>query len=314
MRAANLRVGRRDVGRTAQRLAWLAAVMALAACGAGAQELEPRAYAPNPTGANFVLAVVGHTSGAVVFEPSLPIENVTARVNGATLLYGRTFGLLGRSASVGVGVPYVWGTVQGDVKEQAHSIRRSGLADMRLRLAVNLVGGPALDRAEFARRRPRTTFGASVVLSAPSGQYDPARLVNIGANRWLVKPELGLAHPAGRWMLEAYLGAALFTDNPDFYGGQRREQSPLPTAQGHVSYVLKPRLWVAGDATFYRGGRTRLGGRANEDEQKNSRVGLTVAVPITRRQSLKAAWATGFTTRIGGDFDTLTVGWQYLWF
>jgi hypothetical protein len=110
------------------------------------------------------------------------------------------------------------------------------------------------------------------------------------------------------------VGAWLFTNNPDFYGGQRREQSPLATAQAHVSYTFKPRFWVAGDATFYAGGRTTVEGRVNADLKKNSRLGLTVAVPITRHQSLKASWATGFTTRVGGDFDTLSVAWQYLWF
>jgi len=291
-----------------------AAALAFVAASAAAQELEPRAYSPNPTGANFVLAVYGHTSGSVVFDPSLPFENVNASVNASTLLYGRTFGLFGRSASAGLGVPYVWGDMDGEVLEEYRSIRRSGLADMRLRLAVNIIGGPALPRAEFAKRRPRTTLGAGLVVSAPSGQYDPAKLVNLGANRWAVKPEIGVARPAGKWMLEAYLGAWLFTDNPNFYGGQRREQSPLGTAQAHVSYTFKPRLWVAGDATFYTGGRTTVGGKRNADLQKNSRLGLTLAVPITRHQSLKASWATGFTTRIGGDFETLLVGWQYLWF
>jgi hypothetical protein len=291
----------------------LAAVLALAAA-ARAQELEPRAYSPNPTGANFVLVAFGRTSGSVVFDPSLPFEDVNAQVNGATLLYGRTFGLLGRSASAGVGLPYVWGTMDGQVQEEYRSIRRSGLADMRLRLAVNLFGGPALALKEFAKRRPRTTLGASVVVAAPIGQYDPAKLVNIGSNRWAVKPEIGVAHPVGRFMLEVYAGGWLFSDNRDFFGGRHREQSALGTLQAHVSYTFKPRLWVAGDATFYRGGRTTVSGTPNADLQENSRLGLTLAVPIGRHQSLKASWATGFTTRIGGDFDTLQVGWQYLWF
>jgi outer membrane putative beta-barrel porin/alpha-amylase len=292
----------------------MTAALALRAAALPAQELEPRAYSPNPTGAHYVLAVLGRTAGGVVFDPAVPIQDVSARVNTATLLYGRTFGLFGRSASLGLGLPYAWGTIEGEVQEQRRAIRRSGLADGRLRLAVNLLGGPALAPRAFATRRPRTTLGARLVVAAPTGQYDPAKLVNIGANRWSVKPELGVAHPAGRWMIEAYLGTWLFTDNREFYGERRREQSPLGTAQAHVSYTFKPRLWVAGDATFYTGGRTTVGGRVNADRQKNSRLGLTLAVPVTSHQSVKASWGTGFTTRIGGDFDTLSVGWQYLWF
>jgi hypothetical protein len=279
-----------------------------------AQELEPRAYAPNPTGANFVLLAYGHSSGDVVFDPSVPITNVEARVNTTALFYGRTFGLFGRSASAAVQLPYAWGTIEGDVFEERRSVYRSGLADLRLRLTANLLGGPALAPREFAQRRPRTTLGASVVAVAPTGQYDPAKLINVGTNRWAVKGELGLSHPVGHWAVELYAGAWVFTDNPDFFGGSRREQDPLASFQTHVSYVFRPRLWLAGNANFYTGGRTRVDGVEKADLQRNSRFGLTLAVPVKRRSSLKISWARGLTTRVGGDFDTLAVGYQFLWF
>ena len=295
---------------------WLVAAVLVAffSTAARAQELEPRAYAPNPTGANFVLAVYGHSSGDVVFDPALPITNVDASVNTTALFYGRTFGLFGRSASAAVQMPYVWGTVEGDVFEERNSVYRSGLGDLRLRLTTNLLGGPALAPREFAKRRPHTTLGASVLVVAPTGQYDPAKLVNVGTNRWAVKGELGLSQPAGRLFVELYAGVWVFTDNPDFFGGSRREQDPLATFQTHVSYVFRPRLWLAADANFYTGGRTSVDGVESGDLQRNSRFGLTLAVPVKRRSSLKISWARGLTTRVGGDFDTLAVGYQFLWF
>ena len=288
----------------------------LAVCaGVGsAQELEPRAYAPSPTGANFVLLAYGHSSGDVVFDPAVPITDVSAKINTTALFYGRTFSLFGRSASAAVQLPYVWGDVSGAVFEERTSVHRSGLADLRLRLTSNILGGPALSPREFAARRPRTTLGASVVLVAPTGQYDPAKLVNLGTNRWSVKPELGLSHPTGRWWLELYAGAWIFGENANFFGGSRKEQSPLGSLQGHVAYVFRPRLWVAGNATFYTGGRTTVDGVQKADLQRNSRFGLTLAVPVKRRSALKVSWARGLVTRIGGDFDTLAVGYQFLWF
>jgi len=287
---------------------------ALAASPCGGQELEPRAYSPNPTGANFVAAAYARTKGAVVFDASLPFSDVEAATHSGSLLYGHTFGLAGRSASATVVLPYVWGHVEGNVGEEFRRITRSGLADLRARLAVNLLGGPALAPREFAARRPRTSVGASLSVVGPTGQYDPAKLINIGANRWSFKPELGLSQPVGRFYLELYGGAWFFTDNLDFFGGSRRGQEALGTLQAHVSYTFRPRLWLAGDATFYGGGRTMLDGVPNADVQSNSRLGLTLAVPLGRHQSLKASWASGFTTRIGGDFDTLAIGWQILWF
>jgi len=301
---------------TKRRASALGLTLALVLSGerASGQELEPRAYSPNPTGAHYVLLAYGRSSGDVVFDPSLPFSDVDAKVNSTVLLYGTTFGLFGRSASAGLVGSYAWGTMSGNVAEEFRSIRRSGLADVKARLAVNLVGGPALEPREFAKRRPRTTLGTSLIVIAPTGQYDPAKLINISANRWALKPEVGLARPVGKLMLEAYAGLWLYSDNGDFYGGSQRGQSPLGTFQSHVSYTFKPRLWVAGDATFYAGGRTTLDGVRNDDRQENSRLGLTLSLPVGRRSSLKLSLANGFTTRIGGDFDTLSVAWQTLWF
>jgi len=291
-----------------------ALVLLAVAAGASAQELEPRAYSPNPTGANFVLVVYGHTSGNVVFDPSVPITNVEAAINTGALFYGRTFALFGRAASAAVQLPYVWGTIDGDVFEDRRSVYRSGLADLRMRLTTNILGGPALSAREFAARPPRTTMGASLVVLAPTGQYDPSKLVNVGTNRWAFKPEVGLSHPSGRWFLELYAGTWLFTVNDDFFGGSRREQSPLLAVQGHFSYTFRPRLWLAGDATFYTGGRTTVDGVEKADLQRNTRLGLTLAVPIKRRSALKASWSRGVVTRVGGDFQTLALGYQVLWF
>lgn len=278
-----------------------------------AQELEPRAYAPNPKGASFLLLAYGHSAGDVVFDSSLPVSDTRAAVSSTALLYGRTFGLAGRSASLGLGVPYVWGTVEGEVAEEFRRIRRSGLADTRLRFSMNLVGGPAMKPAEFAQRRPRTTLGTSLLVHAPTGQYDPAKLINLGTNRWSFKPEVGVSHPRGRLYLEFYAGVWLFTDNDDFFGGQHRRQDPIAALQAHVSYSFRPRLWVAADATFYRGGGTMVAGVPKDDLQENSRLGLTAAFPVGRRHSVKLSWGSGFTTRFGGDFQTLGIAWQVLW-
>ncbi len=272
----------------------LLALLALQPALAPAQELEPRAYSPSPTGTNFLVASYLFTTGDVVFDPSLPFKDVKAEVNSAVAAYGRTFGLLGRSASVALLVPYAWGTMSGEVAEEFTSIERAGLADVRARVTVNLLGGPALTPREFAQRSPGTVLGTSIVVVAPTGEYDPTKLINISANRWAVKTELGLAVPVDRLTLEAYAAVWLFTDNDDFYGGSRREQAPLASFQFHAAYTFKPRLWLAADATYYGGGNITVDGVEKDDTQRNSRGGLTLSLPVGRRSSLKATWAEGF--------------------
>ena len=301
--------GRRRRGPTGL----LFTLLVCAAFDTRAQEMEPRAYSPSPVGTNFVLAGYARSSGNVVVDASLPLSDVDAQLNFGTLAYGHTFGVLGRSANVLVVAPYVWGEVSGNVNEEAASITRSGPGDPRLRLSVNLLGGPALPPAEFAVRKPATTLGASLTVVPPLGEYYPEKLINLGANRWAFKPELGLSVPVGRWSLDAYAGVWLFGDNDEFFGGVRREQDPIGALQFHASYTFRPRLWVAFDSTWYAGGRSTVNGVEKSDRQENTRIGLTLSLPFGNRQSIKLTLSDGATTRVGGDFSTFGVAWQYAW-
>jgi len=282
----------------------------LASCVA--QELEPRAYSVSPTGANFAVAGFAHSSGDVDFNPSLPIEDASAALNAAFLGYGRALNFFGRSANVAVTLPYLWGELSGKVNGSPDQARRSGLADPAVRFAVNLYGAPTMDFEQFGRYRQKTNVGASLAIVAPLGQYDPARFVNIGSNRWGAKPEIGFSQRLGRWYADLYLGAWIFSANDDYHG-RVRKQDPIGIAQVHLSYNLKPRLWAAFDANYYTGGRTSIDGVARADLQRNSRLGATISIPVTRRQSLKFSGSSGAVTNIGADFISIGVAYQYLW-
>ena len=281
---------------------------------ASGQEMEPRSYSPAPIGTQFVLLGYAHQTGDVLLDSSLPLQDVTVKFNAGSVGYGRTFDLAGRQANVAVLVPYIWGTARGTLFEDQITVRRSGGGDIRVRFSTLLKGGAALSPRQFAERKPSTIIGASLSIVVPSGQYDPARLVNPGSNRWAFKPEIGVSKPKGRWTFEVMGGAWLFTTNKSFLGNSRRAQKPLISFQGGVIYTLRRRMWVSGNATFYRGGSTVLNEKANEDRQKNARIGATFSFPLNQRQSLKFAWAKGVTTRIGGNLNTIAVAWQYAWF
>lgn len=291
----------------------LTMVCAAMSIGSHAQEMEPRAYSPAPVGMNFVGVSWQDSSGGVTTDLTLPITDVDADIDTVSVGYSRTFAFAGRSASVGAVLPYARADVSGEVFEQSRSVERAGFGDARLRLSVNLLGGPALDRERFSRRTPGTTLGASLNIVVPTGEYRSDKLINLGTNRWAVRPELGLYHPIGPWSLELSAGVWLFADNDDFLGDMRREQDPITTVQAHVGYTFRPQLWLAANTTWYRGGETTVDGMRNEDLQKTSRIGLTLSVPVTRGHSLKFAWSDGMTTRIGSDFTTWTVVWQYGW-
>ena len=165
---------------------------------------------------------------------------------------------------------------------------------------------------EFVRWRRKTVVGASVAVVPPLGQYDPNRLVNISSNRWAFKPEVGLSRRLGDWFVDVYLGAWLFAANSNFQG-RVRQQDPIVSSQLHISYNIRPRLWAAFDANFYVGGRTTVDGERRFDLQRNSRIGGTLAVPLTKRQSVKGSVSSGARTTIGAAFTSISVGYQYMW-
>ena len=169
--------------------------------------------------------------------------------------------------------------------------------------------------------RQKTLLGVSLKVVAPTGQYDPTKLINLGANRWAFKPELGLSRRWGHWVLDAYGSVWFFTKNPEFFsrnqfvpGTQSQTQDPIGAVETHLSYDVRPRLWVSLDGNFWYGGRTSLNGVENPATlQKNSRIGVTASFPITRHQSVKVGYAQGAYIRFGGDYRIVSAAWQYSW-
>ncbi|HYS50449.1 MAG TPA: transporter, partial [Burkholderiales bacterium] len=196
---------------------------------------------------------------------------------------------------------------------QESSATRSGMADPVLRLAINLIGAPALSPEKFREYRQDTIVGTSLVVSAPWGQYDGTKLVNIGTNRWSYKPEIGVSQGLGAWILEGAFGVTFFSDNDDFFGGQTRKQDPLYAVQGHVIYAFNPGLWAALNSTYYAGGRTAVNGVLNNDLQQNSRWGATLSKSVDRRNSFKLYFSSGASARTGTNFTTLGFAWQHAW-
>ena len=106
----------------------------------------------------------------------------------------------------------------------------------------------------------------------------------------------------------------LFSTNSKFYPGTSvRQQKVMPSLEFHLGYYLRPRMWISFDSNFWASGKTVLNGVNNNDGARNSRIGGTFAVPLTKHQSLKLSASRGAVVRVGGNFTTLAVGWQYSW-
>lgn len=305
------------IGRRTRQALALLALFLLAAnfypASAPAQSLEPRAYSNLPIGMNFLIAGYAYQQGEVLLDPSLPLKDVNMQIHSAVLAYARSLNLFGQSGKIDLILPYAWLSGTGKLLEEERSREVSGLADPMLRFSLNLYGAPALSFEDFKKYRQETIIGVSLSLSAPLGQYDSGRLVNIGTNRWAFKPEVGLSRALGRWTLEGTAGVIFYTSNENFMGGKTRSQDPIYSFQGHLIYNFPSGIWAALNATYYTGGRTSVDGEEGDDLQRNWRLGTTLTFPVDRHHSVKLYASTGVQTRTGGNFDLLGIAWQYRW-
>jgi hypothetical protein len=280
-----------------------------------AQDLDPRAYIRFPVNTYTILTGYAYSYGAVLTDPTFPIQDLDARVHSATIGYAQSFDFFGLSSQAMVAVPYVWSDLSGSVLGQQRSATLTGLADARVRFAVLVVGAPAASLAELITAPKKTIIGVSMSVGAPTGKFSSDMLINIGTHRWSFKPEVALSQPLGkRWLLDAYAGVWLFTTNNSFYPGSSvRDQAPLGAFQVHISYNITPRFWVAYNATYYEGGNSTVDGIVYDDRQSNTRLGLTTVFPVGKSNSIKLAGSTGGVVRLGQDFTTFTLGWQHAW-
>jgi len=294
--------------------ALVAAMIVMPGRGAHAQALEPRSYANTPVGINFVLLGYGYTEGDVGLDASVPIKDVKVNVHAGLLAYARSLDVWGLSGKVLAVLPMAEASGSAKVKGQEHDRQVFGLGDPLLRVSVNVYGAPALSMAEFPTYRQDTIVGVSLQVTAPLGQYDSTKLLNVGSNRWSFKPELGVSKAWGPVILELIPGITFFTTNVDFFNGKTLQQDPIYSVQGHVIYEIVPALWAAFDATYYTGGQTTIDGAKNAGPgPANVRLGLTAALSLSRHQSIKLYGSTGVYQRTDNDFWAVGMAWQFRW-
>ena len=279
-----------------------------------AQSLEPRLYSNAPTDLNFLVVGYAHTEGALA-ENILPtLIHPKLKADIAVLAYARFLDVMGKSAKVDVIVPSVCLNGTATFKGAPATREVCGLGDIKGRFSLNLWGAPALSLKEFNTYKPDTIVGISVQVTAPSGQYDESKLINISAHRWAVKPGVGVSKTMYDFTIEFATDVEFYSANDEGFGGSSRKQAPLYSAQVHGIYNFMPGLWMGLDANYYGGGAyttTSINGTKRDDPLKNSRYGATLALPVNRYNSVKLYANTGIFARTGTDFTMAGFAWQY---
>jgi hypothetical protein len=278
-----------------------------------AQSLDPRAYSNTPVGLNFLVAGYTYSYGKTPFDPVLPVADAHFDQNTGLIAYVRALDVWGDSAKFDVAVPYAAFSAQrtGLLGSTRRDI--SGFLDPQFRFSMNLYGAPALSAQEFADYQQDLIIGASLLVTAPLGQYDDSKELNLGSHRWSVRTELGISKAWGPWIVEAVPSATFFTDNTDFFHDNTLAQAPLYAVQGHLIYSFPSGVWLGLGATWLSGAGTSLNSMDNDNTQTNTRAGVTITVPVNANNSVKFYGSAGLTSRTGAGFNAVGVTWQYRW-
>ncbi len=280
---------------------------------APSQELEPRNLTNLPVGTNFAVLAYGYSRGNVLLDPAVPVEDLTANIHAFVGAYVRAISFFGLSSKVDVVVPFAFADWSGVLGGVDSSRSATGFGDPAVRLSVNFVGAPALRLAEFASYRPKTIVGASIRTRIPIGQYDPARLLNLGAHRWTFKIQTGISHTVSSWIFEGHVAAWLFSRNGDFFGGQTLDQRPLFAGKVHIIKALRNGMWLAVSGGYAAGGRPTVDGDLRDFALATFRFSGTLVFPFARTHAVKLVLASSKRIEEGPDYDNVVLAYQYRW-
>lgn len=296
-----------------QLSAFAAATLALIP-GVGLAD-NARDWQNTPTDLNMVFGYYNRLDTNTPIDTSLPISGLSLNADLYLFRYARSFGIDGRNSAIQIIQPYADISASFDNAQFFSGTKHNGgTGDTQVVFVHNFFGGPALTAAEFAKWKPETFLTGAFWLTMPTGDYDKDRIINIGSNRWVFKPEIGFGTPIGPTWLEINTYVSLFGDNKDYHGDSKLEQKPLYAIEGHYSYTINRALWVSLDATYNRGGESRIDGDWQDNKQENGLLGASLGFMLTPQFGGLLAYSDTVSERTGSpDVNTWTFRLQYVW-
>lgn len=245
-------------------------------------------------------------------DQAIAINGVSVNADVWLARYAYSFGVDGRSTGIQILQPYVSGEASLDGIPGKKD--NDGMGDTTIVLAHNLFGAPALTQQEFASWQPETFLSGAIFVTAPTGDYNNKKLLNIGTNRWIVKPELAFGTPIGKTWLEANAYASFFQDNDEFLGHHTLKQDPLYATELHYSYSFNPALWASLDASYKWGGESTIAGEEQNNAQDTTMAGASLGFMLSRSVGGMISYMdTVSRPDSAPEANTWTFRMQYAW-
>ena len=281
------------------------------------QDIEPRRWTPMPLGTHVVGFGYVYQSGDIYFDPLLQAEDVTLDMHALAGVYVQPIKLGNKLGRIDVQVPYVSAKWSGLLSGEPTVKKRTGLADPRIRFSMNLIGPQAMgakEMIEYYKENPvNTMVGVSLAVTFPVGQYDEDRLLNIGQNRFVFRPQIGMVHNWGLWSYELTGSVFIFTNNTKFFNNQLKEQKPVVALQSHLIKRFKNKMWASVSVAYGIGGESVVEDQGLNDEHQDLLYSLSLGTPLSKTQAVKLVYMRWETQRsIGKATHSLGVSWTKL--
>lgn len=294
------------------KLRYLVCLALVVSSTLSAQDLEPRRWNPLPSGTTILGITYGHSSGDVGFDPVLDLKDTKVKRDFLILGFTHFFTFYEKLLRFDALLPFHKAKWDGLLSGEPGSAERKGLANPLLRLSINL-----LDSDTSVSNDPKETIntvvGAGVAVGIPLGKYFEDKLLNLGDNRFTIRPQIGVVHTRGPWSYELTGSTFFFTDNDNFFNGNKREQKPFYAVQAHIIRVFEAGLWGSLSAGYGQGANSKINGVSKDDEREGFISALSLGFPLTSDQTLKFSyiWAkTQTDTETRSKTKTIAVGWS----
>ncbi len=282
-------------------------ILFLLAASLFSQDLEPRRWTVMPEGMTVVGVGYGHTSGDVLFDPVMQIKDAGVKADTIAASYVRSFSFAGKVLRFDAFLPWHSAQWSGILKDIPSSTERKGFGDSRFRLSLNLLN----TSAQHSKETSSTVVGAGIAVTTPTGEYDKDKLINLGQNRFIIRPQLGVVHTYGDWSYEFTGSVFFFTNNNNYLIDNIQEQDPLYAMQAHVVYTFSPGMWTSLSAGYGWGGVTSINKESKNNKWENFMTALSFGFPVSRTQSIKFNYIHAQTQNVtGSNTDTLSMGWS----
>lgn len=270
---------------------------------------DAKDYITAPAGTKVALFYFNHGSGNEMYSNGDKVTNSANLVTNVGIFRGVYWGeVAGMTYNVNVLLPV------GHLK--------LGGAAVGDEISTSQIGDPLLVAVlwPYKNLNTKTYFGVGGYVTAPLGEYNNDSSLNMGANRWAFKGELGFEQGFGDsgLNLSLYGNAEFYTHNNDFTSAEANmSQDPIFTTEAHLTYDFTKSFYAGVDYYYKWGGETSVdygsGYIDNDDRVGTHSGGLTLGYTVSDHMGLQLKYTKDLSVENGIKTDVIGVRLAYFW-